>query len=66
MTATATVGNVIQVAGPAVDIHAQVVVRDVVPAVPQPRKVRVAQTGGTLVHGPDGFGHFVVDAVLRW
>jgi signal transduction histidine kinase len=27
---------------------------------------RVALAGGTLVHGPDGFGHFVVDAVLRW
>ncbi len=27
---------------------------------------RVALAGGTLVHGPDGSGDFVVDAVLRW
>ena len=27
---------------------------------------RVALTGGTLVHGPDGSGDFVVDAQLRW
>ena len=27
---------------------------------------RVALTGGTLVHGPDGSGDFVVDAELRW
>jgi signal transduction histidine kinase len=27
---------------------------------------RVALAGGTLVHGPDGSGDFVVDAELRW
>ena len=27
---------------------------------------RVALTGGTLVHGPDGSGDFVVEADLRW
>ena len=27
---------------------------------------RVALSGGTLVHGPDGSGDFVVDAELRW
>ena len=27
---------------------------------------RVALTGGTLVHGPDGSGDFVVDAELKW
>jgi signal transduction histidine kinase len=27
---------------------------------------RVALAGGTLVHGPDGSGDFVVDADLRW
>ncbi len=27
---------------------------------------RVALAGGTLVHGPDGSGDFVVDAVLPW
>src|SRR4051794_10099690 len=27
---------------------------------------RVALTGGTLVHGPDGSGDFVVEANLRW
>jgi signal transduction histidine kinase len=27
---------------------------------------RVALTGGTLVHGPDGSGDFVVEAELRW
>jgi hypothetical protein len=27
---------------------------------------RVALTGGTLVHGPDGSGNFVVEADLRW
>ena len=27
---------------------------------------RVALSGGTLVHGPDGSGDFVVDAVLQW
>jgi signal transduction histidine kinase len=27
---------------------------------------RVALAGGTLVHGPDGSGNFVVDAELRW
>jgi signal transduction histidine kinase len=27
---------------------------------------RVALTGGTLVHGPDGSGDFVVEARLRW
>ena len=27
---------------------------------------RVALAGGTLVHGPDGSGDFVVEAVLRW
>ena len=27
---------------------------------------RVALAGGTLVHGPDGSGDFVVDAELHW
>ncbi|HEX2808823.1 MAG TPA: histidine kinase [Kineosporiaceae bacterium] len=27
---------------------------------------RVALTGGTLIHGPDGSGDFVVDAELQW
>jgi signal transduction histidine kinase len=27
---------------------------------------RVALTGGTLVHGPDGSGDFVVEAELQW
>lgn len=27
---------------------------------------RVALAGGTLVHGPDGSGDFVVDAELKW
>ena len=27
---------------------------------------RVALAGGTLVHGPDGSGDFVVDAELQW
>jgi signal transduction histidine kinase len=27
---------------------------------------RVALAGGTLVHGPDGTGDFVVDAELQW
>jgi signal transduction histidine kinase len=27
---------------------------------------RVALTGGTLVHGPDGSGDFIVDAQLQW
>ena len=27
---------------------------------------RVTLAGGTLVHGPDGSGDFVVDAELRW
>jgi hypothetical protein len=27
---------------------------------------RVALAGGTLVHGPDGYGDFVVEAELRW
>ena len=27
---------------------------------------RVSLSGGTLVHGPDGSGDFVVDAVLQW
>ena len=27
---------------------------------------RVALTGGTLVHGPDGLGDFVVEADLAW
>jgi signal transduction histidine kinase len=27
---------------------------------------RVTLAGGTLVHGPDGYGDFVVDAELRW
>src|SRR4051812_13490215 len=27
---------------------------------------RVTLAGGTLVHGPDGDGDFVVDAELRW
>jgi hypothetical protein len=27
---------------------------------------RVALAGGTLVHGPDGSGDFVVEAELRW
>jgi signal transduction histidine kinase len=27
---------------------------------------RVALAGGTLVHGPDGSGDFVVDAELPW
>ena len=27
---------------------------------------RVALSGGTLVHGPDGLGSFVVDAELQW
>src|SRR6266536_2853227 len=27
---------------------------------------RVTLAGGTLVHGPDGLGDFVVDAELRW
>jgi len=27
---------------------------------------RVTLAGGTLMHGPDGFGEFVVDAELRW
>jgi signal transduction histidine kinase len=35
------------------------------PAGPALRE-RVALAGGTLVHGPDGSGDFVVDAELRW
>ena len=27
---------------------------------------RVTLAGGTLVHGPDGSGDFVVDAELQW
>jgi len=27
---------------------------------------RVALAGGTLVHGPDGSGDFVVDAQFQW
>jgi signal transduction histidine kinase len=27
---------------------------------------RVSLAGGTLVHGPDGSGDFVVDAELQW
>ena len=32
----------------------------------RPLQERVALTGGTLVHGPDGSGGFLVEAELQW
>jgi signal transduction histidine kinase len=75
--ASGTAARVRVTGAPGRGLHVSVRNRQPVPARPGPAlpgsgagllglQERVALAGGTLVHGPDGSGDFVVDAELQW